>query len=381
MKRKLLIAVVASLLVSTILSACASSAESAGSSQSAASGQSAGNNIESGQNSEGKTAYLGIFIQNTNSEYWNQLAEGAMIFAKDMPNVEATVFSCGSDDETQLKDINAFIAAHGQDSILFVDPSSDANAASIAQICDDAGVYWSSTWVCGDLDPADFEYWVIHQLVYGVTQGYENAKYLFEAMGGEGKVLAIGGIPTEKNSNDRDAGLMQALEEYPNVELLDMQHAYWEMQKALDITEAWLGKYEDVDAIWCASDGMALGAIEALKAKGIKDDVLVCGVDGQNNAIQAIIDGDLLCTWSNNGYFQGAYGAAWAYAAWNGDIDVSSMERKQRKVYSEDIFVCPDNAEQYKAEMIDKLPDYDFTSDWPNCLNELVKAYVEDIED
>lgn len=364
------------LLISTMLSGCSARQEMGSVPPADSESGSAGTKEEQ----ETKKVQLGIFIQNTNSEYWNQLGDGAKIFADEMPNVEATVYSCGSDDETQLKDINAFIAANGKDAILFVDPSSDANAAMIADICDEAGVYWSSTWVCGDLDPADYNYWVIHQLVYGVTQGYENAKFLFEAMGGEGNILALGGIPTEENSNDRDEGLMKALEEYPDIKLLDMQHAYWDMQKSLDITEAWLGRYEDVDGIWCASDGMALGVIEALKAKDLNGRVLVCGVDGQNNAIEAIINGDLLCTWSNYGYFQGAYGAAWAYAAWNGDIQVSEMEHKERKVFSQDVFVEAGNAEKYKSDNIDKLPEFDFTSNWPACLHNLVKVYFEDVK-
>ena len=45
-------------------------------------------------------------------------------------------------------------------------------------------------------------------------------------------------------------------------------------------------------AIFCANDGMALGAVEAARAAG-KDKLIVVGVDGNSDAVKSILAGRL----------------------------------------------------------------------------------------
>ena len=43
---------------------------------------------------------------------------------------------------------------------------------------------------------------------------------------------------------------------------------------------------------------MAIGVLQALKGAGIMpgQDIMVIGIDGQKEAVQAIIDGEMACT-------------------------------------------------------------------------------------
>jgi ribose transport system substrate-binding protein len=89
----------------------------------------------------------------------------------------------------------------------------------------------------------------------------------------------------------RNEGLHQALDAYPDIEVID-QSAHWLQTEGLSITENILTSDPDIKAIFAANDPPALGAIQALKAAG-RDDVVVVGFDGTADGLQAIKDGDL----------------------------------------------------------------------------------------
>jgi hypothetical protein len=77
--------------------------------------------------------------------------------------------------------------------------------------------------------------------------------------------------------------------------LNQLLYAGWSQSEAEDKTRLLLDRYPDTDVIWSASDGMALGAIQALESKGIRPgvDVMVGGVDWEERALNAIREGRL----------------------------------------------------------------------------------------
>ncbi len=316
--------------------------------------------------------YIAACIHSTDNEYWVQETEGVKLFAKTLPEgtAEVEVLTCDGEDEKQLNGIKAFIASHGKNCVFYVDPSNAPNTAAIAEVCEDAGVYWTSVWHLAEgLNPMDYKYYVAHQSVDGVAQGYDIAKAMFAEFKepNKGKILALQGQLGNDSAVERYQGLNDALAENADIELLDMQVANWSSQEALKITETWLAKYgEDIDGIWCANDGMAIGALQALKAKGLNGKVKVCGVDGVSAALDAIEAGDMVCTVANNGYLQGGYGAAYVYGAYSGKIKVDELPAKNRLFYTNGYFIDKNNLADFKKEYVDSVPTYDFDNlDFP----------------
>ena len=174
-------------------------------------------------------------------------------------------------------------------------------------------------------------------------------------MGGKGKVCALYGTQGEDSAANRYAGFQAALEEYPEIEMLDMQVASWSQDQAMSFTQTWLSTYEQIDAIWSANDTMGLGAIEALKLEGKNGQILVCGCDGIAAAYEAIEAGDMACTVANNGYLLMGYGASYAYHVAKGDVTVENPVIKTQAV-----LVTTDNVAEYKAMFIDGMPEYDY---------------------
>ncbi len=308
---------------------------------------------------------VAVSIRSMSSEYHMQYVAGAQAFIDSLPEgtAELQVLPCESNDDKQINDIKALIASKGDNMILFVDPNNAPNITSIAELCEEAGVYWVSAWNTPEgINPMSYKYWVAHQACDGVQQGYDLAVNIFDRFEepGKGKILVLEGMLANTANVERMEGLNKALEEYPDIEVLDDQAGDWDTKKALSITETWLAKYDDIDGIWCASDDMALGVVQALKAKGLDKQVLVTGNDGTTDAVNAVESGEITVTIANNGWLQGGYGVAYAYAAKTGKLDPSSMKPEERMFYTNGIVITGDNVADYKKEYVDSAPVYDY---------------------
>ena len=76
-----------------------------------------------------------------------------------------------------------------------------------------------------------------------------------------------------------------------NLKCVGTLSASWQRDKAMSTTEDLLGKYQDLKAVICENDDMAMGALQAAEA-GDKNLVII-GVDGISDALQAVKDGRL----------------------------------------------------------------------------------------
>lgn len=130
-----------------------------------------------------------------------------------------------------------------------------------------------------------------------VLSGQLSAEYIFSKLNGSGKVFFILGDPAHEVAIRYTIGYKDILKNYPNIEVVAEQGAWWQTDKALKLVEDLLLVDPDVKAILCHNDLMAIGAIEALKEAGYKPgEVLVSGGDGDKAALQLIKEGWLTCT-------------------------------------------------------------------------------------
>ncbi|SNC61983.1 monosaccharide ABC transporter substrate-binding protein, CUT2 family [Marinobacter sp. es.048] len=108
-------------------------------------------------------------------------------------------------------------------------------------------------------------------------------------------MLALSGTLDSSATKDRNGGLLAAAVQQRS-ELLQLVYANWSRTLAREKTEVLLKRYPKTVSIWSASDGMALGAIEAARNAGRTPgkDLLVGGVDWQPEALERIRQGDLL---------------------------------------------------------------------------------------
>jgi len=108
------------------------------------------------------------------------------------------------------------------------------------------------------------------------------------------KAVIIEGHPGEDAQIKRSSGFEAVIEEQATgIEILDKQAASWDKQKALTIMEDYLVKFPEIDLVYAQDGPMALGAIDAIKAAGRLDEMLVIGIGGFTDELISIENGEL----------------------------------------------------------------------------------------
>jgi ribose transport system substrate-binding protein len=230
----------------------------------------------------------------------------------------------------------------------------------------DAGGCISTIWnKTDDLHPWDIgDNYVAHLSWSGEKPSEEAARMLFEKMGGKGGVVQLCGIPANIPAIERLNGLKNALKDFPNIELLDAQPADWDTTKAAELMASYLTRHGDkIKGVHCANDNMAYGVIEALNAAGIAD-MPITAFDGNPEAVDLVMQGDLLATVFTNPHWGGGIALALAHQAAIGAFKPSEEPNAHSEFYGPSIQVTPADAAEFKAKHLDSTPTYDWNGRW-----------------
>ncbi|HEY2136614.1 MAG TPA: sugar ABC transporter substrate-binding protein [Xanthobacteraceae bacterium] len=124
--------------------------------------------------------------------------------------------------------------------------------------------------------------------------GYRQARYLFDKLGGTGDIVVIEGTPVAPTSRARLIGYQRALAEYPGIRVLASETGNYQQPDAKHVMAGLLGEHARIDAVLSANDGMALGALEALK--DANRTAVVVGINGIADAVRQIETGAMLAS-------------------------------------------------------------------------------------
>ncbi len=122
-------------------------------------------------------------------------------------------------------------------------------------------------------------------------------QFIIERLKGKGKVAILEGVAGNDAAIKRKGGFMKAISDTKDIQVVASQAADWNRQKANDIFQAILTANPDLKAVFACNDEMALGAIAAMKNKGIDlNTIVVVGFDAVDEAIKAVELGELNAT-------------------------------------------------------------------------------------
>jgi len=124
--------------------------------------------------------------------------------------------------------------------------------------------------------------------------GYREARYLFENLGGKGKIVVIEGTPVAPTNRERVRGYQRAFAEFPGIEVLGSGVGNYQQPDAKRVMEQFLRDHKQIDAVLSANDGMALGVLEALKEANRT--AVVIGINGILPAVKQIEAGAILAS-------------------------------------------------------------------------------------
>lgn len=203
-------------------------------------------------------------------------------------------FSDGNNDnQKQIDQTNAFLAK-GVDALILVPADSDAIAPAIF-----AANSKGTPVICLGIKANSGDFTFVGSENYDA--GHMQGEYMAEHLEQGAKVLYLAGTAGLQHSADRRQGFQDALEEAgrSDITILADQDGDYVKDEAMRICDAWIQTYAhggkaDFDAIVCANDQMALGAVESLKGAGLltnAGEILITGVDGSDDGLNAVNEG------------------------------------------------------------------------------------------
>ncbi|MFW8587917.1 substrate-binding domain-containing protein [Rhizobium beringeri] len=139
--------------------------------------------------------------------------------------------------------------------------------------------------------------------------GTLETKQVCALLKGKGRVVVLMGEPFHAAARARtqDISDVIATPDCKGLQIVERQAAYWSRDYADQQMQEWLSAGVKFDAVIANNDEMALGAIRAMKKNNIPmKDVVVAGVDATDDALAAMVAGDLDVTILQSAVGQGA---------------------------------------------------------------------------
>ena len=276
---------------------------------------------------------IGVTLMDFSTEFGIGLKDYMTAKADAMGDVELTVVDAGGDAAKQLQQVETFISQK-VDAIIMQPQEQEACSPAI----DKAKAAGIPIINCNSLTITEPD-------AYVGSNDSESAEiamtYIAEQLGGKGNVLMMHGHPGQTAEVKRTEGAMDILAQNPDMTLLDEQTADWDRAEAMTLMENWIQAYGDqINAVFCQNDEMALGALNALVQAGKKDNVLVVGVDAIDDARQSVKDGKMDATVYQDckGQAEGAIEAAYKLA---------KGESVEKEILSPFILVTTENVDEY----------------------------------
>ena len=107
-------------------------------------------------------------------------------------------------------------------------------------------------------------------------------------------IVELQGTTGSAPAIDRKTGFANIVAKHPNWAITRSQTGNFTTSEGKAVMEAFLKADTNIQVLYAHNDGMALGAIQAIKEAGLKPgkDIIVIGVDGVKGAFEAMVAGE-----------------------------------------------------------------------------------------
>ena len=210
-------------------------------------------------------------------------------------NVNLRFSDAQANQENQIKALRAFVAQNVDAIILAPKVETgwepvlrEVKQAKIPVVLVDRGINVSDDSLYATLIASDF-----------VEEGRRAADWLAKKMNGKANIVELQGTPGAAPAIDRKKGFEEVLAKYPGMKIIKSQTGEFTRAKGKEVMEAFLkAEGKNIRAVYAHNDDMALGAIQAIEAAGLKPgtDIVVVSIDGVKGAFEAMAEGKLNCS-------------------------------------------------------------------------------------
>ncbi len=132
-----------------------------------------------------------------------------------------------------------------------------------------------------------------------LEEGRRSARTLAQIVNGRANIVELVGTIGSAPAIDRYNGFREVLKGYPDMKIIDSQSGDFTRAKGKEVMETFLKAHgREITAVFAHNDDMALGAIQAIEAYGLRPgvDIKIVSVDAAHGAFEAMIAGKLNAT-------------------------------------------------------------------------------------
>ena len=219
-----------------------------------------------------------------------------------------------ADNVEEQKRILEDLITSGVDAVVLAPANTEAVKGPVQDLID-AGipVVYDNT-----MGPSDVDY-LTYVGVDNELVGEMIAEEMAERIGEEGNVLLMEGVPGQATSDIRKEAALEKFAEYPGI-TVESGVTNWQTDEGRKLAEDYITKWgDDLKAIVAIGGNQAEGAVEAVQAANMQDQVLISGFDVQEPQYTAVENGSEAFTVSQGVYEQAYLSVVAAVRALNGE--------------------------------------------------------------
>ncbi len=301
MKKKMVTVLLTMAMTAALLAGCGSSAEDTAAettpsaeTETTEAGDGDGAEEAAEETAAGGEKY-GVVLKTLSSEFWQSAQKGAEEKAAEL-GVEVEVLAANSEDDVEGQ-MNVFetMIQSGEYAGFAVAPLSDSNLVNTIVEANEKGYLVAN--IDERVNDENLTAAGGHLVSFVTTDnefvGKTAGEYIASLLSSGDEVAIIEGKAGATSGEKRKAGC-QAAFEASGLVIVDSQPADWDKTKAYDLATNLISKNENLKAIYCCNDTMAMGAQEAVQNAG--KDIIVVGTDGNSDAIESVKAGNLTAT-------------------------------------------------------------------------------------
>jgi ribose transport system substrate-binding protein len=233
------------------------------------------------------------------SDWWKTLIQGAKDAAA-KKGVEIQVLDANGDTVQQNADVNTLI--NKQVDVIIINPNDPLGLSSSinAAIKEKIPVVAVNCALDDSILSKIYGYVLEDQIATGARGGYLLAPAVARKYPkiSSSEAVIIGGYPGDILSDLRAKGFMQGYQKWldenkgKGVKLtyLPMQYGHWIPNDAMPVMRDIATAHPDLKVVFSESDVMHAGLVQALKAAGIWDNIVMCEYDGYETTVKDMMD-------------------------------------------------------------------------------------------
>jgi inositol transport system substrate-binding protein len=291
----------------------------------------------SDNNEQGEKKKVGVLIADFSDQFQVYMMDGMKEEAEKYPDIEFSFQDAKYDANTQMSQMENMVA-EGVDAVIvmpvdvqaavpMIDKAAGANIPIISVNRKLLNQEKAVTYVGSD----------------SVESGRILMSHMAELLDGKGNIAILEGTQGHEPQINRQKGIEEVLEEYPDIKVVADQSADWYRDKAMTVAESWFQSTLDINAIVAHNDEMAIGALLAAKDAGKADDILIAGIDATPEALDYVEKGELAFT-----VFQDAKGQG--RGAIDAAVKVLNGEPVEKEIIIPYELVTKDKVAEYRAK-------------------------------